>query len=728
MKLELKNIVKTYKKNNKNIIALDNINLEFNSCGLYLILGRSGSGKTTLLNMISGLDNPTRGCIINEYGLNQTSFVFQDYQLIEYLTLYENLKFVCDLYKIDYKLIDEYAEKYLIKNVLDHYPNEVSGGEKQRCAIIRSFLASKPIILCDEPTGNLDEENAKIVVEALKSESKNHIIIVVSHDTQLFVDVADKVINLKNGKVIEEKNNNILDNKPSIISNKVNFNIKNIIFLLNKFFKKNIFKHTMFFITLILTFFLLFASLSSISNRYSKMLNKVCNDECIAQINFVKEGSIDPKVNQSYKDLLKEKEKHGADAIYYDYGFLTINNTLPSRTYISNRINYNILYGTNSLEYKEILISDYVALHTGLEFDNLVGLVYKECKISGIYDTGFYKIGKNLTKDEISNLEYNNDYIDKQYSSMYMNQNTFEYILKNTSEFDCEIRLSNYNLATYILNGWDEDVIYGECTKLDDDSIGISMSIAKEYAENMKIDVSNLVGQKIDVKYVLSYSRNEPHKYYTKEYVVAYIFGGSTSRDRLVLSINNYNEGVLLYNYNTANSIDGIVLYDYNSKNISKILKRGYIDDIALSDTITNGNEWLNSLKYIELGLSAIMLIITIIVLINFIHNIFESEKAVQGLLASFGIKKKSIINIYLLEIFFIMLISIMVALILQIPLIIGINGILVHYVKTLKLLYFEPISVLYVFSILVVLMIIIYLILLKNIKKKSIIDIIYQR
>ncbi len=104
---------KKFKVNNEYRKALDNINLSFETNGLYLIFGNSGSGKTTLLNLIAGYDSVTSGEIINDFGDNSSSVIFQDFKLIEYFNVYENLKFICDIYNIDYGLIDIYIYIYI---------------------------------------------------------------------------------------------------------------------------------------------------------------------------------------------------------------------------------------------------------------------------------------------------------------------------------------------------------------------------------------------------------------------------------------------------------------------------------------------------------------------------------------------------------------------------------------------------------------------------------------
>jgi len=220
--IELKNINKTYKKNNEVIEALKDINLSFEKGKFYAIMGHSGSGKSTLIRIMGLIDNFDEGELLlnnnnikkinniesSEIRMKEIGFVFQDFYLDEYMSAKDNIILPMLINKkIEKKDREIKAEKLLEKmNLLDrknHLPKELSGGEKQRVCIARALANNPSIILADEPTGDLDEKNEKIIFEYLKELSKEgKCIIVVSHSNEV-KKYADEIIYLKEGKLVE---------------------------------------------------------------------------------------------------------------------------------------------------------------------------------------------------------------------------------------------------------------------------------------------------------------------------------------------------------------------------------------------------------------------------------------------------------------------------------------------------------------------------------------------
>ena len=207
--LELKNISYFY-KSQKDKMVLDQISYQFEKGKMYAILGASGSGKTTLLSLLAGLASPVSGEInmneenIEEKGLanhrkNNISLVFQNYNLIDYLTSVENVKLGGNAdaeILLTQMGIDKSTGK---RNVM-----KLSGGQQQRVAIARALASKAPVLLADEPTGNLDEETAKDIVEIFKSlaHEQDKCVIVVTHSKEL-AEEADVVLTLKQGTLVE---------------------------------------------------------------------------------------------------------------------------------------------------------------------------------------------------------------------------------------------------------------------------------------------------------------------------------------------------------------------------------------------------------------------------------------------------------------------------------------------------------------------------------------------
>ena len=217
--IQLKNVSKNY-FSSKKIEVLKNINYTFKSGKIYSLTGPSGSGKSTLLNLISLIDKPSSGFIkldnlkINDNDNDQRDMIrsrkigiiYQDKNLLADFSTLENV-YLARLSLSNNKKKAITDAKNLLKKVgldkrLDHYPNELSGGESQRVAISRALINSPDIILADEPTGNLDVKNARDIFKLLFSlRNKNRIIIFATHN-RYFADMSDCKLSLIDGKVI----------------------------------------------------------------------------------------------------------------------------------------------------------------------------------------------------------------------------------------------------------------------------------------------------------------------------------------------------------------------------------------------------------------------------------------------------------------------------------------------------------------------------------------------
>ena len=216
--IKIKNINKKNEKN-KLIKVLDNVSFKFESGKIYSIVGPSGSGKSTLLNLLSLIDTPTSGSIeINKNKINfdnkiqndkirakNIGIIYQDKNLLSDFSAIENV-YLPNLLISNDKTESVNLAKKIIKNVglssrLNHFPSELSGGENQRIAIARALINNPEIILADEPTGNLDFENAKQIFDILfKLKGKNRILIFATHN-RYFANMADCKIEMIGGKM-----------------------------------------------------------------------------------------------------------------------------------------------------------------------------------------------------------------------------------------------------------------------------------------------------------------------------------------------------------------------------------------------------------------------------------------------------------------------------------------------------------------------------------------------
>ncbi len=220
--IELKNIKKEYQMKRRSLLVLDNISISFEKGKIYAIMGHSGSGKSTLVNIIGLLDQVTKGEYLldgldvskmseNELALmrrDKIGFIFQDYFLDEYLNAYENVMYPMLINKNIPKakmkdLAIKLLEKVNLNDRYDHFPKELSGGEKQRVAIARALANDPDVIIADEPTGNLDKTNEKKIFELLKKLSEEgKCIIIVSH-SDIVKNYADKLYELDDKNIVE---------------------------------------------------------------------------------------------------------------------------------------------------------------------------------------------------------------------------------------------------------------------------------------------------------------------------------------------------------------------------------------------------------------------------------------------------------------------------------------------------------------------------------------------
>ena len=741
--IEIKSLTKIYQndKNNK-VYGLNQVTLEMPDKGLIIIYGESGSGKTTLLNCLAGYDYYDEG-IIKFYNAKTTSSVFQDFQLIDHLTVLENLKVACDINLIeDINKIYDVLDKLNLSEVMNQYPNQLSGGQKQRVAIARSILLDSDIILVDEPTGNIDEENKKIIKELFVSLAKEKLVIMVTHDPNYFMEESDMSIVLSKGKIqsIIKKDHVVhqkqLKEESKIATFKLPFSIasKMVFKGFRHLRKKYVLTSVLTLMTMILSLFFL----NIVFQDKEKSAYYGFQENNYQAIDFVNSTTVSENSYSTYNDTSYEQLQNLLDLDYRAVKFFKTDSPLtmevidPNNIFslekdiykiaIDDEIPTNLVWSTDIDYSNEIYVSkviaDIIIQDAHLEgYSDLseYGYILRgiEVYIKGVYDTGIMDINEEID----TNYHY----------AITTNTETYKAISNAYDKITVDIAVDDEDTRAYIVstNLDDENILFGT-NIVQSNQIIISDLFAEEVlgvTENQQ----QLIGQDVQLKFM------DRGSYLDEQtYVVAAIFEnqGITSPN-IYVDENGINDFEYKYSYYSLENkgYHGLSIYNYDLDLFYDIESINLSHDMPNSLFMNQISTFLDSTRGIVLSISTLLMLVTLLVYVNFIDNSILNKQREIGVLRSIGVNSREIIKMFAIENIMILFPSLIVSIIVVRVLIDTFNEYVINQNLVTSDVFYQSFEANLFILIYTFLMAIIYMLISTyKIYKKSTIELIYYK
>ena len=380
--LEIKKLSKRY-----NDIIIDNLSICFPSTGMVVIVGKSGCGKTTLLNILGGIDQEYDGEIlfdqqniktIKNYCRKHVGFIFQNFNLINWLNTKENYilpKFFGNI--IFKREIDDRREKLELTSFLKKRPALLSGGQKQRVAMLRAMIKNVDILLCDEPTGSLDDENAEMIFELLKQEAKERLVIVITHNKQLAYRYADQIFTFQNGKLLGKYRRDKSDNFYCRLKEKKNpFDMCKLVLMQ---YRANFFRNTKIVTGVVMALLCIMITFT-LSDSLTKQIQKQLSNIFPSQLVSLQTRNDIPLKYQDLVDLKNNKDITYLYGEMKDYEFMGVslqkNYQSDKTVYISDMTkelkNNKLEKGREIRNDNEIVLSKTTAIHLNKDYQQLL--------------------------------------------------------------------------------------------------------------------------------------------------------------------------------------------------------------------------------------------------------------------------------------------------------------------------------------------------------------------
>lgn len=745
--IQAKNISKIYKKRGRAIAALKPCSLTLPDSGLVVIMGQTGSGKSTLLSILGGVQKPDSGKVIGTK--NSVSFVFQNSMLLDDMTLEENISFVRELYPDNNKNTEALIKKVGLEDRLNNYPNELSGGEKQRAALLLAMLQNKAIF-ADEPTGSLDEEHARDVAEILKEFSLSHLVVVVTHDDDIFTQYADRTITMSGGEIVSDKGASAqISGRAGVVEDIAarppRFGIRQTAEVAASVIKMSKTRFICLAISLLLAFLCVITFSNNIFSQEENRVYTALSSQNAVCMDFVKtDGENFQPLKMTEEQLNYYLTKF--DASYFvEYqrmpafsidGNILANGTLIYRTYVNDKCDLQILAGKSEIADGETAISDYVASEicsdywrsfgVQLSYADLIGEKFGGNTISAVYSTGY---------DGEQSYGLSEESFNAKYCTAYVNRNTFLTFVPSSTQLNYEFGDNRYSsyiqmncsvrpFGYELLCGSDDDLKEGEVL-LSDEFVYSLMSYDGE--------LQDLVGTKVTLAF--AEMRRMPSNAENliavadEQYTVAGIYTSQVYYVTFIMNEYDYPELYFKYSSQFTGYTAGISIAGCDLSVIKSAYAEGLSDGSFVRDDISNSYSWLRTIAIIAVFVIAVFIAISFVILLSFINDSVIKNMSTMGVLRALGVPPAKIAGIWLFQCALCFAAVFVAVVVLQALLVLAWNAIIASVVEpSISVVYYGWQSVLLTAGVLIVYLACAYAVIFSKVRRKSSADLVYGR
>jgi ABC-type lipoprotein export system ATPase subunit len=692
--MKINNLTKIYDNGNNEVLALNNFSFHFPSSGLVFITGKSGSGKSTLLYLISEFLKPTNGTIEWDNQSNskkEIGFVFQNYNLFNDFTVSENIKIPLIIKGLNYENdeIKKRLTSFGVQDLIDTKVFKLSGGEQQRVSVARAVISNPEIILADEPTGNLDKDNAIILNNYLKEISKTKLVIYVTHDLETANKFGDIIINLSSGSLDNVIYNNKIDEtkSTSLSTEEIKPKNKRKLFILELLFSfKFLFSKKIRFIlslfSLIISSLLLLMSFSLSDYDTNSIIYNYFKDYNVKDYTLYEEksyyGLFDELISNKiylgedfYNNLLTFVEKENISKVSLDkYSSSILQKFNIFAVHDIKGLNILFKDKLEGNEKGEIIISDYLSITNNLVLGDKIVIDNFSYEISSIFLTDYIQ-NNYLLKKASGRLSLIDSYNEKYYYlAVYVNSSIFENNImeKNTIMIESNYLMENptFNISNSLsinvksINSLGS--LYAGVFPSDKNEILVS----KEYAYQFKIldDENNVI---LKILSFYNYNKDEFNEAYSNLFdIYSYFPTGvkivgvvDDEFDNIYINDDIFSDIKLNY-FNSFYYNEFRIMSDkIISKNVLNSLSSNMFFDEPGVRSIYSFSKTLRNIFPILITLSILFFILSLFMLITLFLNSFYNGKKDIAILKCLGMNNKGVNNLFLFQCFEVILLSI---------------------------------------------------------------------